>query len=380
MSNPLFMFVAGDPSGDQHAAPVIRQLKQQIPSCVCYGIGGPKMQAEGFEALLPFDKFNRMGYLEVFTHLTFFLHAKSVLVREMSHRRPSVLVCVDYSGFNTPIMKAAHGLKIPVVWYIAPKIWAWKKKKHTANLKKYASHIAVIFPFEVDLFLPYTKKVSFVGNPLVEFMDAHGFKSATEQTHDLRKKETVHLAIVPGSRMHEIQNMLPVMLEAYEHLKKRYSGLIARVSMCGHIDPEVYRHMIKTDEVDLFSGSLEEMFTNSDIAYVTSGTATLQAGLMGVPMVIAYKTSWITYSLYRMLIRNLSYIGLPNIVAQDSIVPECIQSGMTSETLVQHMRTFIEDPVYYKYTVKKLVALKEKLGSKKPSVEVTRTIRTVAGF
>jgi lipid-A-disaccharide synthase len=139
MASPAFMFVAGDPSGDQNTAPIIRQLRRDLPDCTCYGIGGPMMQTEGFISFLPFEEFNRMGYVEVLTHLSFFLKAKKLLIREMKERKPDCVVCVDYSGFNTQIMKAAHGLGIPVLWYIAPKIWAWKKKKHTTNLQKYVS-------------------------------------------------------------------------------------------------------------------------------------------------------------------------------------------------------------------------------------------------
>jgi lipid-A-disaccharide synthase len=380
MNDPQIMFVAGDPSGDQHAAPIISRLKEMFSSCSCFGIGGPKMQAEGFEALLPFEGFTRMGYVEVITHLFFFLNAKKLLIDQLRRRKPAVLVCVDYSGFNTPIMKAAHRLQIPVVWYIAPKIWAWKKKKHTTNLKNYASHIATIFPFEVDLFLPYTKNVSFVGNPLIEFMDNNGFYPDTTSTANLLKKAGINLAIVPGSRMQEILSMLPVMAGAYSRLKKQYPKLTGRVSICDNIPHTVYENLVSGTDIIFFKGSLEEMYKNSDIAYVTSGTATLQTALMGVPMVIAYKTSPLSYLLYRMLIKNLKYIGLPNIIAQNSIVPECIQSAMNTETLVQQMKKFIDDPEYYRFTVQKLVALKETLGSKKPSEEMVGIIKRVGGL
>ncbi len=380
MSNPSFMFIAGDPSGDQNTAPVIRQIYKDIPGSVCYGIGGPMMQAEGFKSLLPFEEFNRMGYLEVLINIRFFIKAKKLLIKELKTNPPQILVCVDFSGFNTQIMKAAHALGIPVLWYIAPKAWAWKKKKHTTNLKNYAAHVAVIFPFEVDFFLPYLKSVSFVGNPLVEYIDGKKYSVSNSDTGDLRKKENIRLALVPGSRYHEIENVLPTMIEAYRQLKQKYPSLSATLSTCGHIPAETYKKIVGDEQVDFFDGPLEEMFQSADLALVTSGTATLQTALMGVPMVIVYRISYISYFLCKTLIKGLTHIGLPNIIAGEEVAKELLQNDMTPEKIAGSLQEFIESPDKYKATVKKLVSLKESLGSKKPSIEVTNIIKRITGI
>ena len=378
MSNPLFMFIAGDPSGDHNSAAIIRKLRAEIPGARCYGIGGPKMQAEGFEPLLPFEGFNRMGYWEVLKNLPFFLRAKKLISKKLRDDRPRILVCVDFSGFNTQIMKAAHAMNIPVLWYIAPKIWAWKKKKHTTNLKRYATHVALIFPFEQEIFLPYIKEVSFVGNPLAEYIDAGGYAVSESKAADLRKKEVIRLAIVPGSRHQEVETMLPVMLAAYRLLKQRYPNIQASVSRCGYIRDEEYQRFVKDTEVALFDGPLEDLFLSSDLALVTSGTATLQTALMGVPMVIAYKTSPITYFICRTFIKELRHIGLPNIIARDDVVPECIQDDMTPQRLAGLLEQYIESADKYTVTVKKLISLKQELGSKRPSIEVTNLIKRIS--
>ncbi len=380
MSSPAILFVAGDPSGDHNTAPVIRQLRKDAPECKCFGIGGPMMQAEGFTTLLPFEEFNRMGYIEVITHLSFFLNAKKMLVQEMKNRKPDLLVCVDYSGFNTQIMKEAHGLGIPVLWYIAPKIWAWKKKKHTTNLKKYVTHIAAIFPFEVELFQPYVKNTTFVGNPLVEYIDSKQYMFSTASTEDLQKKDIIRLAIVPGSRPHEIEKILPVMMEAYVQLKQKYPQVTAILSRCNHIPREMYRNCIGGTAVDYCDDTLEDLYTQSDLALVTSGTATLQTALMGVPMIIMYKTSYITYLIYKTFITGIDHIGLPNIIARREIVPELIQNDMTVKNLVKLLEGYIESPDTYQSVVKELVSLKESLGSRKPSKEVTALIKRLAGI
>lgn len=380
MSNPSFMFIAGDPSGDQNTAPIIRQIYSGIPGSACYGIGGPMMQEEGFKTLLPFGKFSRMGYLELLTQIPFFIKAKKLLVKEMKANPPQILVCVDYSGFNTQIMRAAHAIGIPVLWYIAPKAWAWKKKKHTTNLKRYATHLAVIFPFEVDFFLPYIKEVSFVGNPLVEYLDSKNYSISSLQTEDLRKKDNIRLALVPGSRYHEIENVLPTLIEAYKQLKEKYSSVKATISTCSHISNDIYRKIVKDAQVDFFDGPLEEMFLSSDLALVTSGTATLQAALMGIPMIIVYKISYITYILYKALISNISHVGLPNIIAGKEVAVELIQNDMTPEKLISLLQEYVESPNKYKATVIKLVSLKKSLGSKKPSIEVTSIIKRITGI
>jgi lipid-A-disaccharide synthase len=140
------MVIAGDPSGDVHAGRLLTRLHQRLPHLDCFGIGGPCMEQAGFTPLMPFAPFNRMGLVEVLTHLPFFLRAKRELLEEMERRRPRAVVCVDYPGFNVEMMKAARHRDIPVVWYIAPKVWAWKKGR-TRILGEHASHIATIFPF-----------------------------------------------------------------------------------------------------------------------------------------------------------------------------------------------------------------------------------------
>lgn len=372
------MLVAGDPSGDQHTAPVIRQLKKEVPECRCFGIGGSHMQTEGFEALLPFDEFNRMGYIEILSHISFFLNAKKLLVSKMKTDRPDLLICIDYSGFNTPIMKEAHALGIPVLWYIAPKFWAWKKKKHTSNLKNYATHVATIFPFETDQLKPYMKAVSFVGNPLVENLEKQDCH-VNNKNNNLLTYNNISLALVPGSRPHEIQKILPVMVESFKKLKETYPKITAKLSRCPHIKPEMYKQIIGKESIEYFDGTLEELYSNTDIAIVTSGTATLQTALMGIPMVIVYKTSFLTYILYKTLAADMN-IGLPNIIAGEEIVPELIQNEMTPKLIAKKLETYIKTPKIFSSTRNRLSTLRSQLGEKKPSLELVALIKKLSGF
>ncbi len=375
------MFLAGDPSGDEHAAAVIRRLRTVLPEAQTCGIGGPCMKEQGFEQLMPFEPFNRMGFAEVLLHLPFFLRAKSYLVKQIRERKPAVLVCVDYPGFNIPLMKTAKRMAIPVVWYIVPQVWAWKKKR-AAVLGAHASFIAVVFPFEEEYFKSFAAPVSFVGHPLVELLGgAPGGPDAGAKLA-VDKNGSITLALVPGSRRQEIARMLPSMIDAAIILKQTYPGLVVRVSKCRGLPDHLFGLQtqrfarrfpgcIEVSEEPLFS-----LIHRCDCAIVTSGTATLQTALCSVPLVIAYRTSSITFSLMKSMVR-LPYIGLPNIVAGERIVPECIQDDASGRRLAEEIGRFLESKELYESTVKKLSALRERLGGKRPSHEVAAAIRDI---
>jgi lipid-A-disaccharide synthase len=367
------MFVAGDPSGDHHAAPVIRALRAGMPDADLWGIGGPAMEAEGFKPLMPFAPFNRMGIVEVAIHIRFFLKVKKKLISIMEKRKPDALVCVDYPGFNIPMMKAAQALGIPVVWYIAPMVWAWRHERAKV-LGANASHIAVIFPFEVPYFSPFAARVSFVGNPTVEAMENEGAFSKPRPSHP--GKENFRLAIVPGSRRQEVEHLLPPMIEAFSILRQRYPGLRAKVSRFSGLPVEMFRKAIGEADVEVFEGPLRDMLATTDCALVTSGTATLETALLGVPLVIAYRTSHITYAIGKRIV-NIPHIGLPNIIAGEEVAPECIQKQADGPTMAVRVERFIESPQLHGATVEKLAALRARLGEKKPSVEVSAIVRSV---
>lgn len=359
MSFPSVLIVAGEPSGDQHASAVVRELRTVFPESKIWGIGGPLMKQEGFEAVFPFEPFNRMGFLEVVSHLPFFLDAKNKLIKMMQRSRPHCLICVDYPGFNMLLMKAANKMGIPVLWYIAPMVWAWKKKR-AETLARNAAHIACIFPFEVAYFKPYTKNVSFVGNPLLETNDYKKGK--------INKSEPV-VAIIPGSRKQEVEKMLNPMIQSYKKLKLKFPSLRGIVSRCRTLPDSMFNNVLSETDLELFSGPLHELLYRSDIAMVTSGTATLETALYGIPMVIAYKTSFISYYIYKSLVK-ISYIGLPNIIAGEKIVPECIQYEANSEKIANRLGEYLNNDTYFTRTVEELESIRKTLGFYKPSVKV----------
>ena len=366
VTDPTVLFIAGDPSGDQHAAQVVAALKRTMPNVRCTGIGGPAMVAAGFEPLMPFEPFNRMGYLEVLLHLPFFLNASRFIKSHIRSTRPACVVCVDYSGFNIPVMKYAHSCGIPVLWYIAPMVWAWKKKRAKV-LARYASEICCIFPFEVACFQPYSRNVHFVGNPVVEAMRV----TPPVRKNDVSAQPVV--ALVPGSRHQEVAKNLSAMVGAFRMLKRRVPGIRAVVSHYHGLPAELYHEAMKEEGLEAFSGTLAELYRKADVGIVTSGTATLEAALAGLPHVIVYKTSPVTYAVFRHFV-TISYIGLPNIIAQERIVPECIQDEVHESVLCDKIELFLKDSDLYRSTTDRLLKVREVLGSIRPSVAVAELV------
>jgi lipid-A-disaccharide synthase len=235
------------------------------------------MQAEGFNAVMPFEPFNKMGFVEVFRNISFFLDARKRLRQQMEKQKPDCLVCVDYPGFNMLMMKDAYKLGIPVVWYIAPMVWAWKQNRAEV-LAKHCTHIACIFPFEVQYFSSFTSRVSFVGNPLIEAIQR-------ESRDKVQESNELHLAIVPGSRWQEVKRALPCMIQTFLLLKERFPGIKGSISHCANLPLSFYEDLSKGTDLSIAEESLRTLLSRSDFAVVTSGTATLEAALLGVPQI-----------------------------------------------------------------------------------------------
>ncbi len=373
MNQKTIFFSVGDPSGDQNTATTVANLKKKYPQITCKGLGGPAMERAGFESLFEFSRFNKMGYREVLKDIFFFIKAKKEFVQLLKDEQPSLLVCVDSSGFNTPLMKAADALNIPVLWYIAPMIWAWKKKKHGPRLAKYASHIATLLPFEPDHWREFTPHVSYVGNPLLE----NGAYEKLSKRKALSQKEKITIALVPGSREMEITKMLPVMVESAKIVKEAHPQVTFLVSKTEYQPDHLYT-IAEQANITFFEGNLEELYRASDIAIITSGTAVLQAGLSTIPHLLLYKASPITIFIAKKLIPHLKNVGLPSIMSNKEVAKEFIQEEMQPHLIAKEVEKLIHDDTYYNQRVDELSEVREKFGDKKPSDELLKLIEKLS--
>ncbi|MDR0304097.1 MAG: lipid-A-disaccharide synthase [Chitinispirillales bacterium] len=361
-------FSAGDASGDVNTAKIIAKLKQKYPDIRFGGLGGPAMKKEGFTGDFEFSKFNKMGYWEVLKNLLFFFMSQKKFIKKMKDEKPDVLVCVDFSGFNKKLVVEANKKNIKVLWFIAPMIWVWKKEKYIKFFQKHKAHIACIFPFEPNHWKPRINSVSFVGNPLLENFDYFSLPKKTQG--DLQKNFT--LALIPGSREQEVKKMLPFMINCALILKKTYENIRIIISKTAYIPENLYETANKSFE---FEADFNKILQTASAALVTSGTASLQIGLAAIPHIVLYKTSPLSYFIYKAVIRKREIvIGLSNIVAEKRIVTEFIQDKMITENVVTALKKLIENSEEYEKIARDLQNLRFLFGNKKTSEEIVKLI------
>ncbi len=318
MSSRAIFLAAGEQSGDLHAAELARELKRRIPGVRLYGLGGSRMAAEGVELLADLDRLAVLGFAEVVRHLPDLTRLRREVRQFLVERHIDLLVPVDYPGFNLPLAGYARRQGIRVLYYIAPQVWAW----HESRAKKLARDtdlVCVVLPFEEERLRRWGVRTRFVGHPLLDRISSGG--EATARPHGLR------LAIFPGSRMQEVARLLPTFLAAGRELRGRFPDLELQVAQARDLPGSAY--------VDLGEARLleaEAVVRSATAAITKSGTITLQLALAGVPMVVGYQVSPITYTMARRLV-TVDHIALVNLVAGRRLVPEFIQGDATPSAI-----------------------------------------------
>jgi lipid-A-disaccharide synthase len=316
---------AGEPSGDLHGAAVARALRAQWPDARLYGLGGPLMQSEGVELLAHVDDLAVMGFAEVAGRLPFFLRLLSSVRRHVRQDPPDLVSPIDYPGFNLRLAKAARRAGAAVLYYIAPQVWAWHRSR-VRQLVRWTDHLAVILPFEEEIFRAAGARATFVGHPLLD-------RPAPALTRDqlcgalgLEAGRPI-LALFPGSRRQEVDRHGKLFAEAAAHVVRVRPDVQAVVAAGGSIAAAAFRdvHLPRT-------GDAWALLRHAEAAIVKSGTSTLEAALSGTPLVVAYRMNPTTYALARRLVR-VDHIGLVTLVAGERLVPERIQQDATAASL-----------------------------------------------
>lgn len=319
---------AGEASGDIHAAAVTAALKKIDSAIEVFGMGGDALRAAGGEVLFDIKDHGVMGFVEVIKKLPDLFKLRSDFARVMDEHQPDCLVVVDYPGFNMKLAKVAHDKGIPVVSYIAPSAWAWNKGR-AKNVAKIVDKVACIFPFEYDVYKEAGAPVEFVGHPLLDIV-----KPAWERTEAEAwvGKQPGHplVLLMPGSRLMEIEKMLPNLLAGAKLLKKQLPEVQFAMPRAVTIPLDLLQSKIKASGLDIkiTEGHNYDLFSVADLALATSGTVTLEAALCGLPSIIVYRTSALNAFIARRVI-NIPNIGLPNIVAGRQILPELLQEDFT---------------------------------------------------
>jgi lipid-A-disaccharide synthase len=337
--------VAGEASSDQLAAHLITALKQHLPDAQFYGIGGPKMQREGFESLWPAEMLAVRGYAEVLRHYRAITRMRRQFLRRLLQDKPDVFIGVDGSDFNLWLERRLKANGIPTIHFVSPSIWAWRRNR-MGRIVQSVSHILALYPFEPELYQGTTVKCSYVGHPLADVIPLEIDQRAVRERLGVAAERPV-IALLPGSRQSELHFMAETFIETAKLLLERnpqLQFLVPLVSRETRLQFETALWKLKADEMPftLMFGHAADAVAASDAVLVASGTATLEAALVGRPMVIAYKMSPWSWRLMRGM-RYLPWVGLPNILAGRYVVPEFLQDEATPENLAQALGNLLVD-------------------------------------
>ena len=368
---------AGEASGDIHAAAVTAAIKKIDSSAEVFGMGGDALRNAGGEVLFDIKDHGVMGFIEVLKKLPDLFKLRDDFEKVMDERKPDCLITVDYPGFNMKLAKLAHDKGIPVVSYIAPSAWAWHKSR-AKKVAKIVDKVACIFPFEYDVYKEAGAPVEFVGHPLVDIVKP---KMSQEEAMAFAGKEEGKklILLMPGSRLMEIEKMLPTLLEAAKLIKKQLPEVSFVMPRAGTIPISLLEEKIKASglEVKITEGNNYDLFSVADLALATSGTVTLEAALCGLGSVIVYKTNPVTYFIAKLVV-NIPHIGLPNIVAAKSVLPELIQNDFTPAKVAQEALALLESERNAKMK-EDLAYVKERLGKPGAVGRVAELVLKIAG-
>ena len=349
-------FAAGEASGDHYAAALFTRIKMQHPHCQAQGLGGAESRAAGIHTVVDLQTVSVMGLVEVLKHYGQLKRALNTLIDAMVAHQTDLLIAIDFQEFNQRLAKAARKRGIKVLFFVAPQVWAWRPKR-AAKFSQVADHLAVLFDFEVPLFAQYGMPTTHVGHPLRDLIPAELCKTAATakaiqtQARQLINQPTsgILIGLLPGSRQSELSRLLPIMIATAERLQQAHPDWRFILPLASSIAPDWFAALLADTPpspalkaaLTITHGQARTVMAAADALVIASGTATLEAALIGTPMVLIYKTHPLTYRIARYLVR-VERIGLPNIVLGQACVPELIQDDATPPAIQAEVNALIE--------------------------------------
>jgi len=359
--NKTIMIVAGEASGDMHGANLVREMLNLDPALNFYGIGGNRLREEGVELLANASDMAVVGLTEVVSKLGSILKIMGMMKRSLDERRPDLVILIDYPDFNIPLAKAAKKRGIKVFYYISPQVWAWRKSR-IGQIKKTVSKMAVILPFEVEMYRQKDFGVNYVGHPLLDMVKLNYSKQESRKKFGL-SEDKITIGILPGSRTSEVRILMPELLRAAQILKREMPDLQFILPLADTLEETSVTEIISGFNVDVkvVSGHTYDVVSCADLALVASGTATLETALLGVPMIIVYKISLLSYFIGRLFV-HVKNIGLVNIIAGKTIVPELIQGDASGMRIAAESLSILKNGERRQKMIKELQAIRARLG------------------
>ena len=357
-----YFLIAGEASGDLHASHLIESIKQLDQSAKFRYLGGDLMAAQvGAPPIIHYRDMAYMGFADVVKHLGKILGFLGTARRAIDEWQPEALILVDYPSFNLKVAKYAHNLGIPVHYFISPKVWVWKEWR-VKDIRRYVDHMYCILPFEPDWYRERGYEATYVGNPTVQEV-ALASKDFPDLSHFIEQNglsDRPIIALVPGSRVREIRDNLPLMLEA----AARHPEYQAVIAGAPSIDDSLYREVMAGKAVPVLRDATYPLVHHSRAALVTSGTATLETALLGTPQVACYRfngSKW-SYNFYRRLLTG-KYVTLPNLITDEPIIPELLMHLCTVDSIDQHLTNLLDETEDRKAMLDGYRRLAERLGT-----------------
>jgi lipid-A-disaccharide synthase len=371
VNSKLVLIVAGEASADLHGSHLVLALKRLDPGLTFWGIGGRRMEEAGVRILFHSSEMAVVGLTEVLSRVAKVTRAYRRVKTILREDPPVLLILLDYPDFNLRLARAAKRFQVPVLYYISPQVWAWRKGR-VETIRRCVDRMAVILPFEKDFYRERALHVEHVGHPLLEEIPMDLDRKTVRTELGLLHAKPV-IALLPGSRKEEVTNLLPVMIKAADRIRSQCEHLKCLLPRASTIPAELLDGLLKKSSLDVqvIQGEVYRVLKACDVALIASGTATLEAAILESPMVIAYRVSFLSYWIGRMVVR-VPFIGLVNVVAGEEVVPELIQGDVTPERLAQEAMDLLEHDDKRANMVQKLRAVRATLGQGSASEKTAR--------
>ncbi len=376
--NKRIMIVAGEASGDLHGARLVQEARKLDSGLSFFGIGGPRMREAGVETLVDSARMAVVGLVEVIAHFNVISRAYLTLKKIIVSNPPDLVILIDYPDFNLRIARLAKRAGVKVLYYISPQVWAWRVGR-VKKIGRVVDRMAVVFPFEVPFYEREGVPVTFVGHPLVDTVHPTMDRAAAQAAFGLDPARRT-VGLFPGSRQGEVKSLLPTILETARLLTERFGDLQFILPLASTLtQADIAPHLAAGGvEVRVVSGKGYDVMQVCDAIITVSGTVTLEIALMGVPMVIIYRVSPLTYELGKRLIR-VDHIGICNIVAGERVVQELIQHDAEPARIAAEIERILTDQEYAAAIRTKLLGVRAKLGSGGGSRRVAELVLEMVG-
>lgn len=362
MSSKIFLST-GDHSGDMYARELILEIEKISPGTKFFGLGGNRMEEVGFRSLIPISEISLVGFSEVIPKLGVFIKLLRQIRKNLEKEKPELVILIDYPGLNLRIARIAKQLDIPVLYYIAPQLWAWGRRR-LETIRKYIDRVAVIMPFEVDYYQSCGVNVDYVGHPILEALTLNYDKQAHQQSLGIDQNRKV-LGILPGVRNNELKNLLPPLTKIAEKLIRSLPEVEVVVSL-----PDGSSIFSPAERIRPYDGDSHELIACCDCLLTKSGTAVLEAAVLGTPMIVCYRLSWLNYLLARMFIQT-RYISLVNLLMDSQVVPEFVQGDVNQKNIIPLVEELLDPTSARRRSmIENFEEVRDKLGKHRTSAEV----------